>query len=120
MGTSAIGRGTAIEENKVKASSGDGSPDFLDSKVDNDTMLVVANQLESVNEFFVDTFSRDTGIPTGTPQLITSVGFRPKAVIFFLSKSGSYEASWGFSDGTNADSIITTSDGGTVSEYTPI
>ena len=29
MGNSAIGRGTAIEENKVKASSGDGSPDFV-------------------------------------------------------------------------------------------
>jgi hypothetical protein len=45
MGNSALGRGTAVEENKVKASSGDGTPDFLDGKVDGTTMSVVGDQL---------------------------------------------------------------------------
>jgi hypothetical protein len=45
MGNSALGRGTAVEENKVKASSGDGAPDFLDGKVDGTTMTVVGDQL---------------------------------------------------------------------------
>lgn len=45
MGNSAIGRGTAIEENKVKASSGDGTPGFLDGKVDDSTIAVVGNQI---------------------------------------------------------------------------
>jgi hypothetical protein len=45
MGNSAIGRGTAVEEQKVKASSGDSSPGFLDAKVDGVTMNVVADQL---------------------------------------------------------------------------
>jgi hypothetical protein len=45
MGNSALGRGTAVEENKVKASSGDGTPDFLDGKVDGTTMTVVGDQL---------------------------------------------------------------------------
>ena len=45
MGNSAIGRGTAVEENKVKASSGDGSPNFLDSKVDDSTIEVASNQI---------------------------------------------------------------------------
>jgi hypothetical protein len=44
MGNSAIGRGTAVEENKVKASSG-ATPDFLDGIVDGSTIQVVANQL---------------------------------------------------------------------------
>jgi len=45
MGNSAIGRGTAVEENKVKASSGDSSPDFLDGKVGT-SMQVASNLLE--------------------------------------------------------------------------
>jgi hypothetical protein len=45
MGNSALGRGTAIEENKVKASSGDGSPNYLDGKVGN-SVKVVSNLLE--------------------------------------------------------------------------
>lgn len=40
MGTSAIGRGTAIEENRVKASSGDGSPDFLDGKIGSSMQMI--------------------------------------------------------------------------------
>jgi hypothetical protein len=45
MGNSAIGRGTAVEEQKVKASSADASPGFLDSKVDGSTITVVGDQL---------------------------------------------------------------------------
>ena len=45
MGNSAIGRGTAVEENKVKASSGDSSPGFLEDKVDGSTIQVIGNQL---------------------------------------------------------------------------
>lgn len=45
MGNSALGRGTAIEENKVKASSGDVTPNFLDGKVGN-SIKVVSNLLE--------------------------------------------------------------------------
>jgi hypothetical protein len=43
MGNSAIGRGTAVEEQKVKASSGDATPGFLDAKVDGTTITVSAN-----------------------------------------------------------------------------
>jgi len=47
MGNSAIGRGTAVEDFKVKASSADATPGFLDGKVDGVTMNVVADQLVS-------------------------------------------------------------------------
>jgi hypothetical protein len=94
MGNSALGRGTAIEENKVKASSGDATPGFLDAKVDNDTMIVNSNLLESVNEFDVGGVSRATSIASGT-QAITGVGFVPKAVIFFMADDGALERSFG-------------------------
>ena len=45
MGNSALGGVTVVEENKVKASTGDGTPDFLDGKVDGTTMTVVGNEL---------------------------------------------------------------------------
>jgi hypothetical protein len=43
MGTSAVGRVT--NDNKVKASTGDSAPDFLDGKVDGTTMTVVGDVL---------------------------------------------------------------------------
>ena len=47
MGNSAIGRGTAVEENKVKASSADGTPDFLDGKVGT-SMQVLSDKLHVI------------------------------------------------------------------------
>ena len=104
MGNSAIGRGTAVEEQKVKASSGDGSPGYLDGKVDGDTMVVTANELVSVNEFYVGTFSRDTTIASGN-QAITGVGFQPKAVVFLMCEAASTEMSVGFDDGSSGASL---------------
>jgi hypothetical protein len=115
MGNSAIGRGTAVEEQKVKASSGDSSPGFLDAKV-GAGMSVVANQLVSeVTEIHADSFTRDTSVGTGDVPY-TGVGFQPKAVIFFHTLPGTFTSSWGFisaSSGVAAGYCIS-SDSGTV------
>ena len=67
MGNSALGRGTAVEENKVKASSG-ATPGFLDGIVDDDTMKIIADQLQSVNEFRVGNFTRDMAAATAVSE----------------------------------------------------
>lgn len=102
MGSSALGRGTALEENKVKASSGD-TADFLDAKVDGDTMLVTADELVSVNEFFVGEFQRDVSLAGA--QAITTVGFLPKAIYFMGGIQTTRGFSWGLGDGTNEWSV---------------
>ena len=106
MGNSALGRGTAIEENKVKASSG-ATADFLDGIVDADTMLVTANQLVSVNEFKVGNFSREMTAATGSVGY-TGIGFQPKAVMFFAAvNNDNLRVTYtGATDGTTSRQLI--------------
>ena len=53
--------------------------------------------------FKVGSFTRDTILASGT-QAVTGVGFTPKAVLFFALQNQSREISWGFDDGTIAQS----------------
>jgi len=52
----------------------------------------------------VGSFTKNTADATGT-QVITGVGFEPKAVIFFMNISGHDEMSFGFADGTNSGMV---------------
>lgn len=99
MGTSAIGRGTAVEEQKVKASSADGSPGFLDAKVDGDTIQVIADQLVVTDlQSFVGTGTYDAAT-TGTIVII-GVGFRPTSIDLRGSHNANVSWAVGSSDGT--------------------
>jgi len=96
MGNSAIGRGTAVEDFKVKASSTDATPGFLDGKVGSG-MGVVSDLLESNAVTFIGTFTRDNTVADGT-QAITGVGFQPTYIIFLANVASAAPASWGFGD----------------------
>ena len=100
MGNSAIGRGTAIEENKVKASSG-AVANFLDGIVDNSTIQIVANQLVAPGINFMATsgFNIDAA-SVGATTSISGIGFTPKYAIFTGLRDTFVNAFWGMSDGT--------------------
>ena len=101
MGQSAIGRGTAVEEQKVKASSGDSSPGYLDAKVDNDTLKVVGNLLiaDGINKMATSGFNIDAA-SVGATTSISGIGFTPKYAIFTGLRDTFVNAFWGMSDGT--------------------
>lgn len=55
--------------------------------------------------FKVSNFTRDTSLASGS-QAITGIGFKPKAIIFFVAQGNSSEVSWGFSDGSQDHCIF--------------
>lgn len=55
--------------------------------------------------FKVSNFTRDTSLSSGS-QAITGIGFKPKAIIFFVAQGNSSEVSWGFSDGSQDHCIF--------------
>jgi hypothetical protein len=115
MGNSAIGRGSAIEENKVKASSG-ATADFLDGIVDNDSMLITADQLISVNNFKSNFLTRDMTLATGT-QGVTGVGFQPVHVTFFACTDGGLGGCWGNDNTVDSDCVRDQSASGVDNQY---
>lgn len=73
-------------------------------------------KVESQNNFKQGSFTRDVSVPTGT-QSITSVGFKPKALIIIGAIPSTVSASWGMAD-VNSSFVVFSNNGGTAGQFT--